>query len=177
MAGMTWYGGRCDGGGEFGGRLRRIVILGCAGAGKSTVARRLGDRIGVPVICLDALWRPGADLPGFRAELATHHQGDGWVSDGNFAEATFDLRLPQADLIIWLEAPKTACLWRAIRRVWRRGEPHRLRDLPKLLRFIWRFDRVNRPEIEAARRVHAPHVPVVHIDHAGEADWLWLITR
>ncbi len=161
-------------------KLRRIVILGCAGAGKTAVARRLGERIGVKVICLDALWREGAgagDMNAFRTEIARHHLADGWISDGNFAETTFDLRLPHADLIIWLETPRSACLMRAIRRLLRQGQPHRLRDLPKLLRFIWRFDRVNRPKIEAARQTHAPHVPVLHIDHAGEADWLWLITR
>lgn len=145
---------------------KRIVLLGCAGAGKTTFARRLGEAIGAPVICLDAVWRSGwgpADLPAFRDLMREAHAGPAWISDGNFAVATFDLRLPRADPVIWLDTPRPLCVWRAITRVLRPGEPHRPVDLAKVLRFIWNFDRVNRPRIEGLRAEHGPDVPVVRL--------------
>jgi adenylate kinase family enzyme len=145
---------------------RRIVLLGCAGAGKTTLARRLGERTGAPVVCLDAIWRPDwgpADVGGFRALLVEAHASDAWISDGNFALATFDIRLPRADLVVWLDRPRVISAWRAIWRVFQRGEAHRPRDLGKALRFIWGFERINRPRIEAARLQHGPEVPVIHL--------------
>jgi adenylate kinase family enzyme len=152
---------------------RRIVLLGCAGAGKTTLARRLGERTGAAVVCLDAIWRPdwGADDVGrFRAILVEAHAGDAWISDGNFAPATFDIRLPRADLIVWLDRPRLFSAWRAIARVFRPGEAHRLGDLGKVLRFIWGFDRINRPRIEAARLEHGADVPVVRLRNDREIE-------
>src|ERR1700685_1163174 len=86
--------------------MARIVILGCAGSGKTTLARQLGERTGAPVICLDAIWQPhweAKDLPAFRALPMEAHATDEWISDGNFAVASFDIRLPRATLVIWLE--------------------------------------------------------------------------
>jgi hypothetical protein len=145
---------------------RRIVLLGCAGAGKTTLARRLGERSGMPVVCLDAIWRPDwgpNDVERFRALLVEAHAGDAWISDGNFALATFDIRLPRADLIVWLDRPRLHCAWRAIGRVFRPGEAHRPGDLIKAMRFIRGFDRINRPRIEAARLQHGAQVPVIHL--------------
>jgi adenylate kinase family enzyme len=145
---------------------RRIVLLGCAGAGKTTLSRRLGERTGAAVICLDAIWRPDwvpADAERFRALLVEAHAGDAWISDGNFALATFDIRLPRADLVVWLDRPRVLSAWRAIRRVFQPGEAHRPRDLGKALGFIWGFERINRPRIEAARLQHGAQVPVIHL--------------
>ena len=152
--------------------MARILLLGCAGTGKTTLARRLGARNGAPVITLDALWQPhwtDADLPHFRSLIATAHVTDAWFSDGNFAAATFDLRLPRADVVLWLERPRWSCAWRAIARVLRPGEHHRVADLPKVLRFIWGFDRINRPRIEAGLAQYGAHVEVIRLRTDREA--------
>jgi adenylate kinase family enzyme len=144
----------------------RIVLLGCAGAGKTTLAQRLSAATGAPLICLDAIWQEGwgpGDVPAFRATLTELHAAEAWISDGNFALATFDIRLPRADLIVWLEPPRWLCAIRAVRRVFRPSEPHRLAKLPEVLRFIWGFDRINRPRIEAERQKRAPDTPVVRL--------------
>ena len=146
--------------------MARIVVLGCAGSGKTTLARQLGERTGQPVICLDAIWQPhweAKDVPAFRTLVEKAHAGDAWISDGNFSLATFDIRLPRATLVIWLQRSKLSCAWRAVTRVFKRGESHRIGKLTEVLAFIWKFDRLNRPLIEATRVSHGPDVPVFRL--------------
>ncbi|NBF02191.1 AAA family ATPase [Pseudomonas sp. Fl5BN2] len=161
--------------------MQRIVILGNAGSGKSTLAREIGSRLGLPVVHLDRLfWEPGwieADNPVFRSRVLQAIGGDEWICEGNYARRTFDLRLPRADLVIWLDTPRATCL----RRVMLRSALKRPRaDLPagcaeklnkeflKFLHFIWNFDRVNRPGIEAVRSAIGPLVPVIHLRSARQ---------
>jgi len=149
----------------------RIVILGCAGSGKTTLARQLGELTGAPVICLDAIWQPHwkeKDVPAFRTLVQEAHTGEEWISDGNFALATFDIRLPRATLVIWLERSRIYCARRAITRVFKRGEAHRVSKLAEVLPFIWKFDRVNRPRIEATRVSYGPDVPVRRLSRSSE---------
>ncbi len=118
------------------------------------------------MVCLDAIWRRewgAAEVPAFRALMDQEHGGESWVSDGNFAQATFDIRLPRADLIVWLERPRLLCATRAVLRVFRSGEAHRLGDVAKVLRFIWGFDRINRPRIEALIEQYGRHIPLVRL--------------
>ena len=156
--------------------MQRIVILGNSGSGKSTLARALGQRLGVPVVHLDRLfWEPDwveANTTLFRQRVREAVAGDAWVCEGNYSRKTFDLRLPTADLIIWLDTPRHACMRRVIlRSVMNRPRP----DLPAgctekldrafltFLNFVWNFDRGYRPGIEAQRLAKGPQVPVVHV--------------
>lgn len=156
--------------------MRRIVILGNAGSGKSTLARRLGKRTGLPVVHLDALaWDPGwqsVSTEVLRQRLSTAISGEAWITDGNYAAVTFDLRLPRADLLIWVERPRLHCLCRVLRRAavgHFRTDEHLAPSCPERfdrmffnrLRFVLNFNRVNRPRIEAARMRYGPDVPVI----------------
>lgn len=161
--------------------MQRIVILGNAGSGKSTLARELGRRLNLPVVHLDRLfWEPDwveADNQVFRTRVEQAVAGDTWISEGNYSRRTFDLRLPRADLVIWLDTHRATCL----RRVMLRSALNRPRtDLPagcteklnkaflKFLSFVWHFDRVNRPGIEAVRQAIAPQIPVIQLRSTRE---------
>lgn len=91
----------------------RICVIGCAGAGKSHLADRLGARYGLPVIHLDALyWRPGWVEPprdDWRAVQRDLVRAPRWVLDGNYS-ATMDERLPHADLVVFLDYSTVRCL-------------------------------------------------------------------
>lgn len=98
---------------------RRWLVVGSGGAGKSTLARALGERLGLPVIHLDReFWRPGwVETPEaeWRARVQTLVQGDAWVMDGNYG-GTVELRLPRAQAVVFLDLPAWRCLARVVRR-------------------------------------------------------------
>jgi adenylate kinase family enzyme len=99
--------------------MRRILVIGPGGAGKTTLALRLGERLALPVVHLDALyWRAGwtkAPDDEWTVEVARLVRGDAWVMDGNYS-GTLDLRIPAADTIIFLDFPRLVCLWRIMKR-------------------------------------------------------------
>ncbi|MEN5237459.1 MULTISPECIES: P-loop NTPase family protein [Pseudomonas] len=155
--------------------MQRIVILGNSGSGKSTLARAIGERLGLPVVHLDRLfWSPGWVEPEaevFRDQVRSALAQDAWVCEGNYARRTFDLRLPRADLIIWLDTPRWVCLKRVVLRSLSRrpradlpaGCSERLNwEFVEFLKFVWGFDGAYRRGIEAMRVAIGPGVPVVH---------------
>lgn len=102
---------------------RRIAILGGGGAGKSTLARRLGAALDLPVIHLDRLvYGPGWSRhpPDVVREQLAARLGEAWVVDGTYPEAGA-LTLPQADLVVWLDQPT----WLRLYRSWRKTRDHR----------------------------------------------------
>src|SRR6266487_2335270 len=100
-------------------RLKRVLVIGAGGSGKTTVARRLARRTGLPLIHLDAhYWRPGwqpTPADEWRAQVQTFISGDAWIMDGNYG-GTLDLRLEACDTVVFLDLPRLVCLWRVLRR-------------------------------------------------------------
>ncbi len=100
--------------------MRRVMIIGGAGSGKSTIARLLGARSGLPVHHLDALfWKPGwvqSNREEFSARLRALYQGERWIIEGNYS-ATWPERSAAADTLIFLDVPTALRLWRIGRRV------------------------------------------------------------
>jgi len=141
--------------------MKRIAVVGCGGAGKSTLARRLGSILGIEVIHLDVhFWRPGwVETPAkeWAACQRALLQRESWIADGNFG-ATLDLRFAPADTIIFLDSPRWTCLWRVLRRRMLhagRSRPDmaagcRERVDLEFLRWIWEFPRRSRPRLVAA---------------------------
>lgn len=108
---------------------RRIVVYGVTGSGKTTVARRLGALLGLPVIELDALfWNPNwVDTPAdefrTRVQSAFDAAPAGWVCDGNYTGRLGDFAVSQADSVVWMHLP----LWVTFRRVLTRTVSRALR--------------------------------------------------
>jgi len=100
--------------------LERILILGCCGAGKSTLARSLEKELDLPIIHLDQhYWQPNWQEPS-KAAWTTKVEEliklDKWIMDGNYG-GTLDLRIKRADTIVYLDASTIKCLYRVIKRI------------------------------------------------------------
>jgi adenylate kinase family enzyme len=100
----------------------RVNVKGISGSGKSTFARELAERLGVPYLEIDAIHhRPnwteaGAEELQARIREFMASAPDGWVIDGNYESQLGDLVLGAADQIVWLDPPLRV----ALRRLWRR---------------------------------------------------------
>lgn len=99
--------------------MKKVVVVGSGGAGKSTFSRRLGEITGLEVIHLDSVyWRPNWTEPpkdAWAATVARLIQRDSWIMDGNFG-GTRELRMRAADTIIFLDLPRRLCLYRGAKR-------------------------------------------------------------
>ncbi|MBF6022895.1 AAA family ATPase [Lysobacter niastensis] len=102
--------------------MRRVLLIGPGGAGKSTLAATIASRLGLPLIHLDAMyWKPGwQETPKdeWRDKVAALVAQEAWVMDGNFG-GTLDLRLAACDTVLFLDMPPLLCMWRVLRRRWR----------------------------------------------------------
>lgn len=99
--------------------MQRIVVVGTTGSGKTSMARELGQRLGLPHIELDALhWDPNwtvAPDEAFRERVAQAVAGDRWIVDGNYDKAR-EIVWPRADMVVWLDYDLLRILWRLSRR-------------------------------------------------------------
>jgi adenylate kinase family enzyme len=101
--------------------VRRVVVVGSSGSGKTTVARELAGRLGAHYVELDALhhgpnWTE-ASADELREAAARELDGrDSWVVDGNYYGKLGDFILGQADTAVWLDLP----LRTSLRRLWHR---------------------------------------------------------
>ena len=100
--------------------MERIIIIGCGGAGKSTLARQLGDKLNIPVVHLDKLWwKPGwveMDRDEFDELHRRELSKEKWIMDGNF-NRTMPERIARCDTVIYLDFSRFACLRGVIKRV------------------------------------------------------------
>lgn len=154
--------------------MRRILVIGNSGGGKSTLARRLGEKLGIPVIHLDVLfWKPGwteSNDAEFRMRVAEALNGESWVCDGDFG-GSLDLRLPRADTVVWIDQPVWLCLVRAIWRIVKyrtdtrpdMAEGCRESIDLKFWGYILAWNRSRRPIIEAALAAHGARVRLVRL--------------
>ncbi|MDG5496818.1 AAA family ATPase [Niveispirillum sp. BGYR6] len=97
--------------------MKKVLIVGCPGAGKSTLAKELAQITGLPLIHLDQhYWLPGWQRPddaAWRGTVEALLSQPRWIIDGNYG-GTLPQRLALADTLIHLDYPTWLCLWRVI---------------------------------------------------------------
>ena len=110
--------------------MRKVMIIGCPGAGKSTFARRLHDVSGLPLYHLDMLWhkpdRTNIPKEEFDVRLGEIVRKDRWIIDGNY-QRTLEMRLKECDTVFLLDYPLSVCLEGARSRIGQKRD-----DLPWL---------------------------------------------
>ncbi len=100
--------------------MKKVMIIGFAGAGKSTLAEQLSKIIGCQAIHMDSLhWLPNwiENTPEEeRKMLEPVLKKDKWVIDGNYSKVLYNKRMDMADTIIFLDFNRFLCLYRAVKR-------------------------------------------------------------
>jgi adenylate kinase family enzyme len=145
-----------------------VLVIGMAGAGKSTFSRALAAKTGLPLITLDVhYWKPGWVKPSeneWREKQRGLLAGDAWIADGNYYD-TLDISLERADTVVFLDTPWWICAGRAFIRgvkkpTWEMPQGcedsaiRRLRDEWGLVVAVWRG---RRTEPEQARSIVSQH--------------------
>ena len=160
-------------------------MVGAGGAGKSTLARHIGERLDLPVIHMDAeFWLPGWQQPSAadweqRADQLV--SDDAWVMDGAHRDS-FQRALRRAQVLVVLDPSPILLVWRLLARRWLgRGRP----DLPlpqRLTRaFVvetWAYRRRIKPDVVAAAKAAGVRLIVLHstgevnawVESVGQSD-------
>lgn len=173
--------------------MNRIVVIGTSGSGKSTVARRLGEKLEFPVLELDSVYhQPGwTPLPNdeLRARVADFALQPSWVIDGNYtSEGVKDLVWPVADTLVWLDPPKSVVMRRITVRTLRRWVtreelwngnrepltgPFRLDPEKSIIRWAWTsYDTVKQRYEEATGSPEAAHLRIYRLRTTDEVERL-----
>ena len=133
--------------------MKRILVIGCPGSGKSTFSRALHQRTGIPLYHLDLMFwnsdQTTVEKSVFLDRLSVVMQENTWIIDGNYA-STMELRLQACDTVIFLDYPPDVCL-RGVRE--RQGKFRS--DMPwietktdtEFMAFIQNFSAENKPLI------------------------------
>ena len=166
---------------------KRVLVIGCSGGGKTTLSFRLAEQFALAYQSLD---RDVRFLPNWvvrddgeqRQIFERLVAEDRWVMDGS-SPSTLDIRLPRAELLIWVRVPRRVALWGLFKRVFanygtvRDGMAEGCKEpLPDwdFLSYIWNFEKKSAPRIEREIDVHGPDVPVAMVRSHREMERLFV---
>lgn len=140
--------------------MKRVLVIGSSGAGKSTFARRLSEKTGLEVIHLDVLyWKPNWIEPPkdeWQKTVENALKGDAWIMDGNYS-GTLASRLKACDTVVFLDFPRMTCVYRILRRVlfyWKEIRPDMAEGCAEqfdweFTKWVWNFPTRSKPQVEA----------------------------
>ena len=93
--------------------MKKVIVIGCPGSGKSTVSRALHNKTGIPLYHLDMMYwnadKTTVEKSVFLERLSAVLEKDEWIIDGNYG-ATMELRMAASDTVIFLDYPLNVCL-------------------------------------------------------------------
>lgn len=95
------------------GAMKKIIVIGCPGAGKTTFAKQLYEKTGLPLFHLDAIWhkpdKTHISREEYDARLSDILATDSWIIDGNYSR-TLEGRIAACDTVFLLDMPVDVCL-------------------------------------------------------------------
>jgi adenylate kinase family enzyme len=145
--------------------MRKVLVIGPGGAGKSTFANKLGKLINLEVLHLDQFyWHSGwvaTPKDEWHKTLQYLLSREAWIMDGNYS-GTLDIRFTACDTVIFLDLPRAVCLWRVLKRalIYRgKSRPDMAEGCPERLTlefvlWIWNYSKRTRPKV--VRMIESP---------------------
>ena len=133
--------------------MKKVIVIGCPGSGKSTVSRALHNKTGIPLYHLDMMYwnadKTTVEKSVFLERLSAVLEKDEWIIDGNYG-STMELRMAVCDTVIFLDYPLDVCL-DGIKE--RRGKPRN--DLPwieteedaEFIEFVKNYNEQQKPKV------------------------------
>ena len=100
--------------------MKKVIVIGCPGSGKTTFAEKLNESTGLPLYYLDAIWhKPDkTHIPRdeFDQRISEIFATPEWIIDGNY-NRTIEMRLKECDTVILFDLPTAVCLQGATERI------------------------------------------------------------
>ena len=161
--------------------MKRVIIIGCPGSGKSTFARELHAHTNLPLYYLDMLYwnadRTTVPKEEFRRRLGEVLEKDSWIIDGNY-NATMEMRMAACDTVIFLDYPTEVCISGIRERVGKKRE-----DIPwveteidaEFLAFAEKYNTESRPRILELLQHYADRQTVILESRAAADAFLALL--
>ena len=133
--------------------MKKVIVIGCPGSGKSRLSRALHNKTGIPLYHLDMMYwnsdKTTVEKSVFLERLSAVLEKDEWIIDGNYG-STMELRMAACDTVLFLDYPLAVCL-DGIKE--RRGKPRS--DMPwieteedaEFIEFIKNYNEQQKPKV------------------------------
>ena len=156
----------------------KVIILGCSGSGKSTFARKLQEKTGLPLIHLDNIWwkadRTHISRDEFDRRLEEILAGEKWIIDGDYSR-TYEVRFRACDTVFFLDFDEKQCMAGITDRIGkdRPDIPWTETGLdPELVELVKNYAENNRPVVHSLLEEYKEKQSIIFKSREEMDEWL-----
>ena len=156
--------------------MKKVIVIGCPGSGKTTFSEKLKECTGLPLYYLDAIWhkpdKTHISRDEFDVRISEIFKTSEWIIDGNY-NRTIEMRLRQCDTVFLFDLPTEVCIQGATERLGkgRYDLPWIEKELdPEFEGFIKAFSKDSLPKIYGLIEKYKDGKNIIIFNSRKEAD-------